>query len=75
MTKKRDYDAEYKKYQSSPLAIKQRASRNRARALMIKKHGKAKLRGKDVDHKNGNPLDGRTSNLAITTVKYNRGKH
>lgn len=75
MAAKRDYKKEYDKYQSSPLAIKQRASRNRARALMIKKHGKSALKGKDVDHKDGNPLNGKKSNLAITTVKYNRGKH
>lgn len=42
---------------------------------MIKKHGKKALKGKDVDHKNGNPRDNRKSNLAITSKKHNRGKH
>jgi len=71
----RNYKEEYRKYQSSPLAIKQRANRNRARALMIKKHGKAALKGKDVDHHDGNPLNNKTANLRITSIKYNRGKH
>lgn len=72
---KRDYKEEYRKYQSSPLAIRQRAKRNKARAMMIKKHGKAALKGKDVDHKDGNPDNNKSSNLQITSVKYNRGKH
>ena len=75
MAKPRDYKAEYKNYHSSPLQIKNRASRNSARRLMIKAHGKAAVKGKDIDHKDGNPQNGAKSNLAITTVAYNRGKH
>lgn len=71
----RDYKKEYSKYQSSPAQIKARSNRNKARRLMIKKHGKAAVKGKDIDHKNGNPMNNSPRNLAITSVKYNRGKH
>jgi hypothetical protein len=75
MAKARDYKAEYKKFHSSPLQISDRSKRNQARSLMIKAHGKAAVKGKDIDHKDGNPQHGAKSNLAITSVKYNRGKH
>jgi hypothetical protein len=70
----RDYTYD-KAYAARPEQKKARASRNRARRLMIKKYGKSKLKGKDVDHKNGNPRSNRLSNLQITSVHYNRAKH
>lgn len=70
----RDYSYD-KKYESSPEQIKKRASRNAARRRAIKAHGKAALRGRDVDHKNGNPLDNRPSNLKVMSKKKNRAKH
>lgn len=75
MAKERDYAKEYRDYHSKPQQRKNRSNRNKARRLMIKKHGKAKLDGKDVDHKHsmknggGNSL----SNLRIRSVKANRG--
>jgi hypothetical protein len=71
----RDYEKEYREYHSKPSQRKNRSNRNKARRLMIKKHGKAKLDGKDVDHKRpmknggGNGL----KNLRIRSVKANRG--
>lgn len=75
MAKKRDYAKEYREYHSKPEQKKNRAARNKARRLMIRKHGKDKLRGKDVDHKDGNPRNNSQSNLQITSKKHNRGKH
>lgn len=69
----RDYSYD-KKYESSPEQIRRRASRNRARREAIRRYGKAALRGRDVDHKNQNPLDNRTSNLRIESKKKNRGR-
>lgn len=49
MVKKRDYVAETK-YEDSPAQVARRVARNRARRKAIKKYGKAKLRGKELDH-------------------------
>ena len=60
------------KYQSSEKEKKKRAARGRARYKMIKA-GKARVGdGKDVAHKNGNPLDNRASNLAVQSRRKNR---
>lgn len=66
-----DYD---RKYQAQPEQKKKRAARNAARQLMIKKHGKKALRGKDVDHQNGNARDNTLSNLKIMKRSKNRSK-
>lgn len=56
---------------------KKRAKRNAARAKMVKKHGKAALAGKDVDHKK--PLrsggSNKLSNLRISSRSKNRAKN
>jgi hypothetical protein len=71
----RVYSAYDKKFQATPYQKKIRASRNRARRLMIKKYGKAALKGKDVDHKNGNPMQTTPKNLQILSAHDNRAKH
>jgi hypothetical protein len=65
---------DYRKYHSSPEKIKERASRNKARRLMIKKKGKKALKGKEVHHRDGNPKNNSPKNLAITSRHYNRVK-
>lgn len=60
------------KYNSKPAQIKKRASRNKARAQMIKAGRVKKGDGKDVGHKNGNALDDRMSNYAVESKKKNR---
>ena len=69
----RDYAAEYA---ASRTPERRRANimRKRARRLMIKQHGEAALRGKEVDHVNLHPTDNRRSNLSIKTVHANRAK-
>ena len=69
----RDYSYD-KKYESSPEQIRRRASRNAARRRAIATRGRSALKGRDVDHKNGNPLDNRPSNLRIESAKRNRGR-
>lgn len=49
---------------------REKTSRNRARRKM-KKLG-YKVKGKDIDHVNGNPLDNSRKNLRVQSVKKNR---
>lgn len=71
----RDYSYD-KKYEASKKQISNRSKRNAARAEMEKTHGKAALKGKDVDHKKPLKSGGSNSksNLRISTKKKNRGR-
>jgi|TARA_B110000977_G_C10838249_1_gene400892 hypothetical protein len=66
-----DYD---KEYQARPEQVKKRVSRNKARRMMISKHGKSQLSGKDIDHSDGNATNNSTSNLKIMKSSDNRAK-
>ena len=68
----RDYRKEYDNYQGKPEQIKRRDSRNKARAAMVKAGKAKKGDGKDVEHKNGNPLDDKESNYRLGTKHDNR---
>jgi hypothetical protein len=68
----RDYKKEYANYQGKPEQKKKRASRNAARAKMVKAGKAKKGDGKDVAHKNGNPKDNKTSNLTTQSKSKNR---
>lgn len=70
----RDYAKEYREYHSKPEQRANRSSRNKARRLAIKMHGKEAVKGKDVDHKDGNPRNNSRRNLQITSKSYNRSK-
>ena len=71
----RDYKKEYESYHKRPEQRRRNDSRKAARRLMVKKHGKAKLAGKDIDHKDRNPNNNSTSNLRIQSKKENRGRN
>lgn len=68
----RDYRKEYDRYQGKPEQIKRRASRNKARREMEKKGKAHKGDGKDIEHKDGNPLHDEDSNYKVGTKKENR---
>ena len=72
MVKKRNYRLEYDNYAGTPEQIKRRASRNKARAEMVKAGKARKGDGLDVEHKNGNPRDDRMSNYKMGTKHDNR---
>lgn len=71
----RDYKKEYKEYHGKPDQIKRRAGRNAARRLKIKTGAVSKGDGKDVDHRDRNPLNNRASNLRIQSKAVNRGRN
>lgn len=68
----RNYKKEYAKYQGSPVQKKKRASRNAARNALKKAGVVKKGDGKDVNHRNGNPMDNRAKNLQVTSKRANR---
>jgi|TARA_R110001583_G_scaffold189313_1_gene352089 hypothetical protein len=68
----RNYKSEYKNYQGKPSQIKRRASRNTARAKMVAGGVAKKNDGKDVAHKNNNPLNNNRKNLKMSTKTSNR---
>lgn len=68
----RNYRSEYDNYQSRPEQKKNRASRNAARAAMVKAGKAKKGDGKDVAHRNGNPQDNDPKNLSVQPKSKNR---
>lgn len=69
---RRDYKKEYT--ERSPEQKANRAVRKKARAKMEAKHGKAALKGKDVDHKKGIKAGNGFSNLRVQSVRKNRSR-
>ncbi len=70
----RDYKKEYREYHGTPEQKKKRAARGRARYDLEQRGVVRKGDGKDVHHKNGNPLDNRRANLQPMSPSKNRGK-
>jgi hypothetical protein len=70
----RDYKSEYKNYQGTAKQKKRRAMRNKARAKLMKSGVAKKGDGKDVHHKDHNPMNNSRSNLRIATQSSNRSR-
>ena len=68
----RNYKQEYDRYHSKDDQLKNRASRNKARRAVAKAKGKAAVKGKDVDHKDGNPRNNSLANLRLQSKHVNR---
>jgi len=68
----RNYKKEYANYHSKPTQKVNRAGRNKARKIVMKAGGTAKVAGKDVHHKNGNPRDNNMNNLSVASKTANR---
>jgi nicotinic acid mononucleotide adenylyltransferase len=64
----RDYKKEYENYQGKPEQIARRSSRNKARRIM----GDKAVKGKDVGHKDNNPLNNDPKNLRMEDPSKNR---
>ena len=65
---------EYQKFQSSAKARAERSARTVARKQANASGRTHKGDGREIDHVNSNPLDGRKSNLRVVSRKTNRGK-
>lgn len=63
------------KYQAKPEQVKIREARNRARYALMKAGKVHKGDGKDVDHKNMNPLDNSSGNLRVQPKSVNRKRN
>lgn len=61
------YEKEY-----SQKTVKDRSGRVQARRVMERLRGKDALKGKDVDHKDGNPRNNSPSNLRLIDSSNNR---
>ena len=70
--RKRNYKKEYANYHSKPVQKVNRAGRNKARKIVMKAGGAAKVAGKDVHHKNGNHRDNNMNNLSVASKTANR---
>jgi hypothetical protein len=68
----RNYAKEYANYHSRPEQIKKRSSRNKARRLAVKEGKAKKGDGKDIHHRDGNPMNNNRSNLKSMTKSKNR---
>lgn len=69
---KRNYVKENTNYKARPEQIAKRVKRNAARRAMERKGLVRKGDNRDVDHKNGNAMDNRPSNLRVVASKRNR---
>lgn len=71
----RNYRKEYDNYHARPEQVARRSSRNKARRKVIKYNGKSAVAGKDVDHKDRNPMNNSSKNLRIQYKSKNRSNN
>jgi len=68
----RDYREEYDSFHGTPEEKKRRAARNKARRHLEREGRVRKNDGKDVDHKDHNPLNNSSSNIRVRDRSANR---
>ena len=73
MPSKRNYRKEYDNYHSKPVQKKRRAARNKSRSI-AKKRG-MQVKGKDVDHRDHNPMNTSRSNMRAVSKSVNRSRN
>ena len=72
MRAKRNYKKEYHDFHAKPKQKKERAARNLARAHAVKDGRAHKGDGKDVHHKDNNPLNNSPGNTVVMSNKSNQ---
>lgn len=70
----RDYEREYKRFQSSKKAKRDRAARNKARRQAMREGRVHRGDDKEVDHRDSNPQHNSSSNLRVVSRKFNRSR-
>lgn len=70
----RDYAREYRRFQSTKKAKKDRAARNKARRQALAEGRVHRGDGKEIDHKDSNPRNNSRNNLRVVSRKTNRSK-
>lgn len=73
MTKPRDYKKEYRDFHGKPAEIAKRSSRNKS-VRALGREGKGSIDGKDIDHKDGNPMNRSKKNMRVIKASTNRAK-
>ena len=76
--RKRNYKKEYKRDHKPSKDKKDRAGRNKGKAMLKKfmaSRGESIPKGKDVDHKDGNPQNNSRGNIRLMDKSKNRGRH
>ena len=68
----RNYRKEYDSYHGKPKQKKRRAGRNAARSKMSEAGKVKKGDGKDVHHKDKNPMNNKKNNLKVVSKSKNR---
>jgi hypothetical protein len=68
-SEERDYKKEYENYHGKKEQIARRAKRNEARRSL---KDRKDIKGKDVHHKDNNPMNNDKSNLSIVSQNFNR---
>lgn len=71
----RDYKKEYEDFHGKPGQIAARSNRNKARRYMEKNGRVHKGDGRDVDHRDSNPMNNRPSNLRVQSKTKNRSRN
>ncbi len=64
-----------KVYNAKPEQRARRSARTNERNKRIRNGQLSVGDGKDIDHKDGNPMNNSSSNISITSIKYNRGRN
>ena len=70
----RDYTREYKRFQSSKKAKKDRAARNKARRQALKEGRVHRGDSKEIHHSDSNPRNNSPSNLRVVSRTFNRSR-
>ncbi|NDF98236.1 MAG: HNH endonuclease [Chitinophagia bacterium] len=68
----RDYREEYDSYHGTDDQKKRRAARNKARRHLEREGRVHKGDGKDIDHKDHNPMNNNSSNIRVRDRSANR---